>query len=285
MRTRIACLCLGIGLAAGSAAAQPAPQKPTAGDIYCSGMVTSEAVPRDTYLISGEQSNYKVTFAQGDLVYINKGSTQGARVGDEFLVMRAVKEPLKYRWNSLQPTLLRAMGTTYADLGRVRVVSLQPKVSIAEITFSCDYMQRGDIVQVAAQRPVPAFRPSAKFDRFAAASGGKLATVVTMKNFGQVAGANSVVYVNLGSGQGVKVGDYFRIFRYQGIHAESAYQTYGMAYRAHGFGSTPAAYKWDDLPREILGEGIVLRIAPNASTVLITLSLREIYVGDYVEME
>jgi len=44
--------------------------------------------------------------------------------------------------------------------------------------------------------------------------------VVAGKDYGQVFGKLSAVYVNLGSGQGVKVGDYFRIFRYQGSMAE-----------------------------------------------------------------
>ena len=39
------------------------------------------------------------------------------------------------------------------------------------------------------------------------------------------------------------------------------------------------------VPREVLGEGVVLRTAPNSSTVLITFSEREIFAGDYVEME
>ncbi len=38
-------------------------------------------------------------------------------------------------------------------------------------------------------------------------------------------GTNDVFYVNLGSAQGVKVGDYFRIFRYTGTQHETAYQT------------------------------------------------------------
>ncbi len=285
MRARMAYLYLGIALAAGTAAAQQTGKSPTAGDVYCSGIVTTEQVPQDTYLISGEQSNHKVTFAPGDLVYINKGSAQGVKVGDEFLVSRAVKELLEYKWSGWQPMLLRAMGQTYADLGRVRVIHVQPDVSIAEITLSCDYMQRGDILQPAMQRPVPLFKQAAKFDRFAPANSGKAAMVVTTKNFGHLTGTYSTVYVNLGSAQGVKVGDYFRIFRYQGIRTESAYQTSGMAYKVYGFGSSPVSYKWDNLPREILGEGIVLRVSPNASSVLITLSLREIFVGDYVEVE
>jgi hypothetical protein len=285
MRVKIGCLALLIVLATAAAAAQQAPRVPNANDIYCSGVVTIESVPSDTYLISGEQSNYKITFSQGDLVYVNKGSGQGAKVGDEFQVMRAIKDPVLIKWFSQQPGLLRAMGTTYADLGRLRVVSVQSNVSTAEIVYACDYVQRGDIVRPFAERPAPPFKESAQFDRFAPVSGKSLAMVVTTKNFGQQAGTNSVVYVNLGSGQGVKVGDYFRVFRHQGTHNETAFQVYGTAYKMYGFGSAPRTYKWDDLPREILGEGIVLRVSPNASTVLITLSLREIYVGDYVEIE
>ncbi len=285
MRAKLGCLGLVIVLAASAAAAQQAPKSPNISDIYCSGVVSVESVPHDTYLISGEQSNYKIVFAQGDLVYLNKGSGQGVKVGDEFLVMRPVKDPVNVKWFSQQPSLLRAMGTTYADLGRLQVVSVRSNVSTAEVVFSCDYMQRGDILRPFADRPAPPFKESAKFDIFSPVSGKPLAMVVTTKKFGQEAGTNSIVYVNLGSKQGVKVGDYFRVFRYQGTHNETAFREYGTAYKVYGFGSAPQRYNWDGLPREILGEGIVLRVSPNASTVLITVSLREMYVGDYVELE
>ncbi len=93
------------------------------------------------------------------------------------------------------------------------------------------------------------------------------------------------MYVNLGSAQGVQVGDYFRVFRYQGENAEAAYQVSNTAYKVYGFGSAPIAYQWDNLPRQVMGEGIVLRTGPNASTVLLTTSREEIFAGDYVELE
>ncbi len=285
MRAKTGCLCLLILLAAAAAAAQQAPKAPDASQIYCSGIVTTEQIPTDSYLISGEQSNYKLLFAQGELVYLNRGASQGVKMGDEYLVTRAVKEPLRYRWFRWQMFLLRAMGTMYQDLGKVRVVHVEPNVAIAEVLFSCDYMQRGDIVRPFTERPAPPFKAAADFDRFAPASGKNSAMVVATKNFGQVAGTNTIVYVNLGASQGVKVGDYFRFFHYQGTRAESAYQSYGTAYKIYGFGRTPGLYSWGGLPREILGEGIVLRVSPNASTVMVTLSLREVYVGSYVEIE
>ena len=91
--------------------------------------------------------------------------------------------------------------------------------------------------------------------------------------------------MNLGNSQGVKVGDYFRIFRYQGTEHETAYQTKSVRLRSVWFGSVPAKYQWDNVPREVIGEGVVVRAAPNASTVLVTFSLHQIYAGDYVEVE
>jgi hypothetical protein len=53
----------------------------------------------------------------------------------------------------------------------------------------------------------------------------------------------------------------------------------------YGFGSAPKRYAWNDLPREVLGEGIVLNASHNSSTVMITFNSVEIYAGDYVELE
>jgi len=285
MRVKRGFLALTMALLPALASAQQAPKTPDTSAVYCSGIVTDEAVPNDTYILSGEQSNHKMAFAQGDLVYINKGSKQGAHVGDEFLVQRPVKERLEHNWFKWQSQLHRAMGQQYADMGRVRVVQVDADVSTAEVVFSCDYMQRGDTVLPFVPRPAPPFKSEKNFDRFAPVNGKPIGMVVTTKNFGQLAGENIIVYVNLGSTQGVKTGDYVRVFRYQGSHAETAYQAADAAYKLYGSGSAPARYAWDGLPREALGEGIVLRVAPNAATVMITLNRREIYVGDYVEVE
>jgi hypothetical protein len=180
--------------------------------------------------------------------------------------------------------LSHAMGTTYADIGRLRVVHVDAKTSTAEMAFACDPMQRGDIVRPFAVRPAPQFH-TVKLDPYAPPSGKKTAMIVTTKDFSTVIGAGRIVYVNLGSEQGVRVGDYYRVFRYQGTHIDTLYEIKSTAYSAYGFGSTPVAYAWNDLPRQVLGEGIVLRTGPNSSTVLLTASGQEIFVGDYVELE
>jgi hypothetical protein len=296
MRGKIVLAGLILGLSGLVAAAQDRPTVPRPGDIYCSGTVTSESVPQDTYVITGEQSATKITFDEGDYVYVNKGSSQGVKVGDEYSVVRAVKDPYGIEWTKWEFAILHKMGTVWEDEGRVKVLVVRPDVSIGQVEHSCDYVQRGDILLPFTERPAPPLKSEANFDRFAPANGKPLAMVITGKKFQQQVGNEDIIYVNLGNAQGVKVGDYFRIFRYQGTQRETDYQTpryaFDMEFHSavpdagiYGFGSVSKKYTWNNVPREDVGEGIVLRTGPNSATVLITFCLREIFPGDYVEIE
>lgn len=284
MRAKWMSLSLICGLAAGAAAAQTRPATADTSAMYCSGVVTSDAVPQDHYLISGEESYDKTTFNLHDLVFVNRGSEQGAKEGDEYLVVRAEKEHLQQQWFKPQNSLMRAMGTTYSDRGRLRIVHVGPKVSTAEVVFACSFLQRGDLVLPFVERPAPALRP-ASIDYFAPASG-KTAMIVSTKGFGEAVGLNDIVYVNMGSEQGVQVGSYLRAFRYQGDSKEDVYNVKGLAYKAYGFGSTPVTYTGADLPRDVVGEGVVLRVTKNTATVMIVgVRHSSIFAGDYVELE
>lgn len=287
MRAKLAALCVSVLASAGICAAQnaSAPTQPDFSTVYCSGFMTDQKLPDGVRLISGEQSSYKITFARGDYVYINRGNDKGVRVGDRYSVLRPEADPAEVPWFKWQDKLSKAMGTHYSDAGQLRIVNVQPKVSIALVTFSCDYMQRGDIVLPFQERPQPPFKEAGGFDRFAPVSGKPVAMVVTSREFQQSAGKGSTIYVNLGTEKGVKVGDYFRVFRYQGSLAELAPQTKDYQYKIYGFGSAPERYSWNDLPREVLGEGIVINASRYSATVLLTYSLSDIYAGDYVEVE
>jgi len=292
MRGKIVLAGLVLVISAGVASAQGTVGAPYPTDVNCSGIVTTEQPSRDTYVITGEQSNYQVVFDQTDYVYINAGQNKGVKEGDEYFVIRPVTDSVREEWTKWQFSILNQMGTVWEDEARLKVVVVRGKVSIAQVEHLCDYVQRGDIVLPFEERPMPPLKSEDQFERFARPSGKPLAMVITSKKFEPEAGTNDIVYVNLGSAQGVKVGDYFRIFRYQGVEHETPYLTHRFAFDVDGdwgptlgLGSSPSKWNWTNVPREILGEGIVLRTGPNSSTVLITLSLREVFAGDYVEME
>jgi len=293
MRAKIAALCLIFGAGTAVCSAQTAPEnapaagpagQPSYAKVYCSGFVKDSKVPDDARIVSGEQIGYKVVFGQGERIYLNQGSDKGVRVGDRFAVVRPSGDP-NGEWFRGQTKLTKAMGMLYADLGQLKVVSVLPKVSIAEVTFSCDAMQRGDIVRPFEERPTPPFKELGPFDHFAPVSAKPVGMLVNTVDFQQSEGQGSTVYVNLGAAQGVKIGDYVRFFRYQGKLDEYAPQTRGYQTELYGFGSSPARYQGKDLPREVLGEGIVLNASRNGSAVLITFSSSDIYTGDTVEIE
>jgi hypothetical protein len=293
------------GTALGSAqqvasTAGSATNSPDYAAINCSGFV-SDKLSDEIRLISGEQSDPKITFSHGDYVYINRGRDKGVQVGDRFSVVRPDKDPMDVPWFKWQHRLIKAMGDMYLDAGQIRVVSVQPNVAIAEVGFSCGSLQRGDIVRPFVERPSPPFKDATAFDHFAPGSGKRVAMVVGGADYSQMMGKNSIVYVNLGSNQSVRVGDYFRIFRHEGTMTGTAPQTRNYQDRMYGFdaatsdplslktyfgiGTKQPKYTWKDLPREIVGEGVVINEGPNGSTVLITYSTLEIYAGDYVELE
>jgi hypothetical protein len=290
MLAKTAKMCLILLLGAGVSAAQRSEavakaNQPDASQVNCAGFFTDQKVGGEIYIASGEESEFRSTFNNGEYVHINRGINQGVKEGDLFSVVRREGDPSSVSFFKWQPKLLKAMGEPYADLGQLKVVKVQAKTATAEIVFSCMPIQRGDIVLPFQPRTVGPFKDASKFDHFAPVSGKPVAMIVTGKEGSQAVGQHDTVYINLGTAQGVKLGDYFRVFRHQGSRSESTPTEKDYQFKLYGFGSAPQRFEWNDLPREILGEGIVLNLSKNSSTVLLTYSSKEIYAGDYVEIE
>jgi hypothetical protein len=177
MRANLAALCLAAFAGAGVCNAQSAPAtgsstlQPSYTTIYCAGFVKDTKLPNDLYVISGEQAGYKIVFSQGETVYINRGSDNGVRIGDRFMVVRQTADPMRVEWFKGQTKISNALGALYEDIGQLRVVNVQPKTSIAEVTFSCTLMNRGDIVRPFEERPAPPYKEVGTFDHFAPVSG------------------------------------------------------------------------------------------------------------------
>jgi hypothetical protein len=292
MRGKIVFAGLVLALSGSVVVAQEQAAVPIANDLYCSGTVTTESVPRSTYVITGEGSDYRIGYNDGDYVYINRGSSQGVKVGDEFSVIRPAVDPIAMEWTKWQNAILHKMGTVWEDEGTVKVAVVHQNTSVAQVSSSCNDLQRGDTLVPFVERTAPPLKASADFDRFAPPSGKAKAMVIVGKRFQEALGTFDIVYVNLGNQQGVRVGDYFRVFRYTGTQHETAYQTPNFAFDVDGdwgptfgFGAAPAKWNWTNTPRQVLGEGVVLRTAPDSSTVLLTVTLGPVYAGDYVEIE
>jgi hypothetical protein len=292
MRAKLAAFCVSILASAGVCAAQTPAGTPNPNGqadyskVYCSGFLSDPKVPDDIRVISGEQSNFKIVFSRGDYVYVNRGAQQGVKPGDVFSIVRPDKDPTN-EWFYGQEKATKRMGIVYRDLGQIRIVNVQPETSTAEVLFSCDYMQRGDVARPFVERPVPPYKDASKFDIFAPVSGKPVGRIVNSFDWHQALGAGMATYVDIGATKGVKVGDYVRFFRYQETKDDIAATAgeHDLQYKVYGFGSAPKKYSGKDLPRELLGEGIVLNVTKDAATVLVTYGREEAYAGDFAEVE
>lgn len=284
VRRIIAAFVFASGLLAASPLIAASRSALTSTELYCSGIV-SRARPRTAgYVITGRDAFDKLQFAQDDVVYLHVASHAGLETGERFLVVRKIKDPLPIFWFHGQKKLEKQMGHLWEDVGRLRVFRVGDSVASARIESSCMPMERGDLLVPFHVRTNPS---SARRSKIASPRAGNrpIGRVVISKNFRQLLASGSIAYVNLGSREGVKVGDRLSLFRYPGSEDGNVYQTPGFATHVKGFGHAPVDGEPARLPREMIGDAIVLRVSPTAATVVITASRREISLGDFAQIE
>jgi hypothetical protein len=254
------------------------PQPPpvaTYSDLYCAGFFSAEPVPEKAALVGGEESENKALFSDRDVVYLNQGTAAGIKAGDELQVVRIVKDFAKWGTEFAPAKSAKRYGYYYQDMGRVRVLLAQEQAATAEIIFACEEMLVGDLLTAAETRVSPLQRPEITFDKFAAPNNNTSGRIFMSKEFRTQLGSGHIVYVDAGSKQNVQVGDYFRIIRRFNKRTISLFNR----------GDYVKNQKTFDSVRKVIGQAVVLRAEPNASTVILTRSTEAIAVGDRAEKE
>jgi len=119
------------------------------------------------------------------------------------------------------------------------------------------------------------------------------------KDFDGTIGTGTKVYMNFGSNQGAKVGDYFRAVRpYQldlkdpvdslSFKASTSEDTQKRvpSFEAKMFTKTNGPnIHVSDLPRRALGEVVILSVTPTTATGMVVFSLEDLHPGDSVELD
>jgi len=187
-----------------------------------------------------------------------------------------------------QMSVWRSLGQFYYDIGRVEVRYVHDTTATATVLELCDALNAGDVLIPFEERPMPEYKPSEKFNRFEQPTGRAQGRVVMGKEFNHMVALGDIIYVNLGSSQGVKAGDYVRLYRPATGTAYHGYDRMGQGQLRRQRGM-PQGYEIpkmrQDLPREVLGEAFVVRVDEYSAVALVTLSLREIHAGDFAELE
>jgi hypothetical protein len=271
-------------------------QTPTHADLYCAGFITKQSVPNANFVAGGLHTANTTKFVNGDMIYLG-GS--GYQSGQEYTILRALKDPNKYELFAGQNSLIKATGQPYAELAQVKIIDTRSKSAIAEVEFSCDPIVPGDIAVPFAEKPAVSFHSPVHFDRFAPSNGKTNGRIVMAKDFDTVVGTGQKVYMNVGAGQGVKVGDYFRAVR--SYEADLKDPVDSLSFKASTTEDTQKdppsiepkfmshnkgqVIRVADLPRRAVGEIVVISATDTTATGMIVFALEDVHVGDGVELD
>lgn len=264
-------------------------------DIYCTGFIADHSPRVGLQVIGAEKENQKVTFAQGDVVFLNRGRGAGIQPGAVYYIIRPVGMVN-------HPFTKKKLGYLVRELGMLRVVEVGNHTSTAEITVSCDTVEFGDLLKPYEEYNGPNAGEARPLPRFGEGSGGVTGQIVMAPGFHENLSANRVVYIDLGSRQDVHAGDLFTIYREIGETEGITNTPRDKVVNRHSSGYSGDRFRGGEysvqatrvplqdvmrerpqLPRKVLGELVVLKVESGASVAMITRTTAEVQIGDMIE--
>jgi hypothetical protein len=271
-------------------------QMPTQADVYCAGFISQHRLPDASYVNGGLETPGTTKYVNGDIVFL-RGT--GYTAGAQYEIIRELKDVNEYEMFPGQSKLLKMTGQPYAEIGRVRIIDTRSKSAIAQIEFSCDPINPGDTAIPYNEKQMVSFHPPLRFDRFLPTRSKVSGRILMGKDFDSELGTGQKVYFNVGSNQGVKVGDYFRAVR--NYDADLHDPVDSLSFRASYTDDTQkkqASFDpglWEksngpvihvrDLPRRAVGEIVVIGTTPTTATGMIVFAMEDVHAGDGVELD
>lgn len=284
--------------------------------LYCAGYIRYQRLRDMPEIVGAEEEQEQRTYADGDIVYLNAGSQQGIKEGQNFQIIRPrgdVKGVHKQKKGFL--------GTYIQEIGQLQVFKVRENTSAAHITFTCDAALLGDLLAPVPDRESPLQRAEENLDRFADPTGKQNGILMMAKDSREMVTRNDIVYIDLGSEDQIKRGDYLTIYRPLGTgnvtrvdNEESArnratgfqsdrYRGGGFSNQASrakdstAFRDTEGRYRYRPItsrevkrhrplmPRKIVGELVIIDVQTRTATAIITRVASEVHTGDWVEIQ
>ena len=284
--------------------------------LFCAGYISHQRLPEMPEIVGAEEEQEQRTFADRDVVFINRGAQQGIKEGQNFQVIRPrgdVKGVYKEK--------LGFVGTYIQDVGQLQIFKVWQNTAAAQITFSCDMILFGDLLAPIPDRVSPLQRAYENVDRFAEPSGKQTGRLMMAKDSREMVTQNDIVYIDLGAEDQVKTGDYLTIFRPLGTGNLTRVDNEEMArnratgfqsdrYRGGGFSNQASRAKDETafvdadgryryrpitskevkdnrppMPRKIVGEMVIIDVQSRTATAIITRVTSEVHTGDWVEIQ
>jgi len=216
------------------------------------GYITRTKPP--SYIIYDSQEHTEI-LGQGDIIFFDGGKEDGIKSGDQLLVFKLTQIVT-------HPITQVKLGYLINIAGRIRVIRVQDKTSVAIITHMYDdYIHKGDQVMpfmpedVAPKEKVTEKSPRNRLRGY----------IVAIKDERQIAGSGDIVYLDLGKSDRIEIGEILNIY-----HLDPSILKGGKETKEYL------------TPENLVGRLKILNTQDNTSTAIITRSRAEISVGDKV---
>jgi hypothetical protein len=261
----------------------------TFSEFHCSGFISASPISTAIRVFNGADNDmYEPLhqFTGGDLVYLRRSDPTRFVVGQAYSLVRPENGfygltlwPSGMLENQILPPASRyvlqrwhitSLGRPYNNTGLVRVVKVTAQGAIARVVFTCNGINPGDIAVPYVPEPIPQYVPATHLARFAPPNGKLEGVIVGASASGDYLAEGSMAFLNVGQRNGVTAGQRFRIFAIFRFSLPQDLQ-----------GSKPQGAT----PRETVGELIILHVHRKSSVGIVVKSLREIEIGDGVELE
>ena len=220
-------------------------------DVYCFAHLVEDEAVFPFSITSAERIDFQDSFSEGDIVYIDGGVEQGVAAGDRFFVLNRIR-PLRHVVSNA------ALGTVYSMIGQVKVLCAQETSAIAEITYACDPIDIGNVLQPFRPIPVPLVIDPDPSDRCDLPNGKPIGSIIYTRDDQIEIGGGWLVFIDLGRAEGVYPGQFATVFR-----------------------DNPVA----GMPRLVMGELGILTAEEHYSTAILTDGWAPVLVGDRVEIK
>ncbi len=209
------------------------------------------------FTLTGNRRDDRQHLAEGETVYMNGGSEQGVKVGDRFLILKTVARKVKH------PATKHKLGDVVQQVGVLRVVTPQPKGSVAIIERCLDGVEVGDhLVRFTEPANLPLQLRTDITDPVKVAPNS--AVIVFARDAHQHTANGDMVIVDKGANDGLKVGDVL------------------LAVRTKTFpvGPDDDRKKATETTTHYIGQALVVRTDAQSATCRLLRTTEEILLGD-----
>lgn len=174
-------------------------------DVYCFAYLDESGEELSMTMASAEHVGFKASYAEGDIVFFDRGSAEGVEAGQEYFLVipgRTVRHPATGA----------ALGRVHTYVGLARVLCAQDHSATAEVIAACDAVPLGAKARPFDPIPIPMAVLTPPVTVCDPASGKPSGYITYAKEEAETFGVDHMVLVDLGEADQVTPGTILTVF-------------------------------------------------------------------------